>query len=196
MSRADAAVPWADGRWTNAPVAVRSAGEFLLVTAREESDAWRHTEYGFVHDTEHALLAPLGVGEAMEVDFLAAFDQEFDQAGIFVRATEEQWVKAGVEFADGALQAGAVVTNGRSDWSVAPVPEWHGKVVTIRASRSETAITLRIGVDGAELRLLRLLPFGADLQAEVGPLISAPTRAGLEVEFRAWRRGPADASLH
>jgi regulation of enolase protein 1 (concanavalin A-like superfamily) len=193
---ADVDIAWAEGRWTHEPLAVRTAGRSLFVKAQPESDAWRHTEYGFVHDTEHALLAPLGVGAAMEVDFVANFYQQFDQAGIFVRVGEELWLKAGVEFADGALQAGAVVTNVNSDWSVAPVPEWHGKTVTIRASRSATAITLRIGVDRADLRLLRLVPFDGLLAAHAGPLTCAPTRAGLEVEFRGWRRGPADASLH
>ena len=175
---------------------MREAGASLFVTAREESDAWRHTEYGFVHDSEHALVAPFAVGDAMEVDFVASFDQEFDQAGIFIRASEEIWTKAGLEYSDGVLQAGAVVTNVNSDWSVAPVPEWHGNVVTIRASRSQTAITLRIGVGGSDLRLLRLLPFNGELAAEAGPMMCGPTRAGLEVEFRQWRRGVADASLH
>ena len=35
------------------------------MTAAEGSDAWRPTAYGFVHDTEHALLAPLPVGAAI-----------------------------------------------------------------------------------------------------------------------------------
>ncbi len=184
------------GRWTHAPTSVRETADGWAATAAEGSDAWRHTEYGFVHDSEHALVAPFAPGEAMEVDFVAAFDRQFDQAGLFVRATDERWVKAGVEFADGALQAGCVVTDGRSDWSVAPVPEWNKRVVTVRASRSDDAITLRIAVDGAEFRLLRLVPFAAELVAEAGPFMCAPTRAGLEVEFRGWRRGPGDASLH
>lgn len=196
MSRADEPVPWAAGRWTNEPVTLRFAGESLFATARELSDAWRHTQYGFVHDTEHALVAPFAVGEAIEVDFLVDYDNQFDQAGVFVRAADDHWVKAGVEYSDGAPQAGAVVTAVRSDWSVAPVPDWFGRLVTVRVSRSDDALTFRIGLAGSELRLLRLVPFGGDLVAEAGPFLCAPTRAGLEVEFRGWRRGAADASLH
>ena len=48
-------VNWGDGRWTTEPESVAAAGDDLLVTAVEGSDAWRHTSYGFVHDTEHAL---------------------------------------------------------------------------------------------------------------------------------------------
>ena len=137
------AVPWSDGRWTTAPAGAREDGDGLLVTAVEGSDAWRTTAYGFVHDTEHALLAPLEPGTAMEVTFTGDFSAEFDQAGMFVRVDEENWTKAGVEFADGALQLGAVVTHRFSDWSVAPVPDWAGRPVTVRVSRAGDAIVVR-----------------------------------------------------
>ncbi|MFK4638089.1 hypothetical protein ABIA52_000978 [Paenarthrobacter histidinolovorans] len=113
---------WSCGEWTTRPAAVVEHGTDLLVTAAEGSDAWRVTSYGFVHDTEHALLAPLPLDSAMEVEFTAAFSQQFDQAGIFVRVSADHWVKAGVEFADGAAQLGAVVTDRFSDWSLAPGP--------------------------------------------------------------------------
>ena len=51
-------IRWGSGRWTHPPVAAVERGSDLLVTAAEGSDAWRTTSYGFVHDSEHALLAP------------------------------------------------------------------------------------------------------------------------------------------
>ncbi|MGD8193423.1 DUF1349 domain-containing protein [Herbiconiux sp. P18] len=189
-------LPWSAGRWTTAPTATEERDGDLLVTAVEGSDAWRHTSYGFVHDTEHALLAPFAVGTAVEVEFTAGFAAQFDQAGVFVRASEETWVKAGVEFADGQLQLGAVVTDGRSDWSVAPVPGWLGSRVLIRVSRGDDALTVRAAVDGGALHLVRLLPFAGGLEAEAGPLVCAPSRADLTVAFHAWRTTPADTALH
>ena len=51
-------LPWSAGSWTHRPVkAVERSGD-LVVTAAEGSDAWRLTSYGFIHDSEHALLAP------------------------------------------------------------------------------------------------------------------------------------------
>lgn len=102
-------IAWDAGTWTNDPQTVTET-DALEVTAIEGSDAWRHTAYGFVHDTEHALLAPLAVGEAMEVSFRAPWDGQFDQAGVFVRIDAEHWMKAGVEYADDHLGLGAVVT--------------------------------------------------------------------------------------
>jgi len=189
-------VPWSDGTWTAPPVAVAEEGPDLLVTAAEGSDAWRHTAYGFVHDDAHALLADLSHAAAVEVTFSAAFDEQFDQAGLVLRADEETWIKAGTEVSDGALQVGAVVTLGRSDWSVAPVADWAGRRVTVRASRAGDAVTVRARVDDEPFRLVRVAPFPADARVAAGPYCCAPTRAGLTVRFSRWATGPADAALH
>ena len=189
-------LPWSAGTWTTPPVAVDDEGATLRVTAAEGSDAWRVTSYGFVHDTEHALVAPFPAGSAMEVVFTADFDQQFDQAGLFVTAGADRWTKAGVEFADGHLQLGAVVTGPLSDWSVAPVDGWRGRRVRVRVSRAGDALTVRAGLDGEELRLVRVAPFPPDAEALAGPFTCAPTRAGLTVTFHAWAAGPADAALH
>lgn len=185
---------WSAGAWTHPPVSVVEDGPALEVVAAEGSDAWRHTAYGFVHDTEHALLAPLPVGRAVEVDLQTHFTGQFDQAGVFVRAGDEHWVKAGLEFADGALNLGAVVTLGRSDWSVAPV-DWNGRRVTVRVSRGPDALVVRARVDDEPFRLVRVAPF-PEGDAAAGPFLCAPTRAGFTARFLGWRVGAADASLH
>jgi len=187
---------WDEGRWTNPPAAVHQDGADLIVTAVAGSDAWRITSYGFTHDTEHALLVPFAAPGAMEVTFVAALPELYDQAGIFIRASDTLWIKAGVERADGLPQVGAVVTNQRSDWSLAPVPDWDGRLVTIRASRAGDAITLRARVDDEPFRLIRVVPLDPALALEAGPFTCAPTRAGLAVRFTSWATGDADAALH
>lgn len=186
----------ASGRWTHPPEDVDVAGDRVIVTAKKDSDAWRHTSYGFVHDSEHALLEPLSGSESVEVSFLLDYAEQFDQAGVFLRASDEEWIKAGVEAADGAPQVGAVVTHITSDWSAAPVPEWSGRVVTIRASRDGDAVTIRARVDDEPYRLVRVAHLDPDLAVEAGIFCASPTRAGLRVTFTGYRRGPADTSLH
>lgn len=132
----------------------------------------------------------------MEVSFTGDFVAEFDQAGAFVRVSDEEWIKSGVEFADGALQLGAVVTHRFSDWSVAPVPEWAGTHITVRVSRAGDAITVRARSGEEAFRLVRVAHLDPDAPAEAGPLVCAPTRAGLTVRFTSWTLGPADAALH
>ena len=190
---------WSAGRWTREPVAARVEGDDLVVGAAEGSDYWRTTHYGFVHDDGHGLLAEWPTDAAFEVTFDAStLTALYDQAGILLFAGDEQWVKAGLEVSDGVLHLGAVVTNGVSDWSMAPVPEWAGQLVTIRASRGGVAgdaVTLRARTETSGWRTLRVAPFTAGA-ASAGPMVCAPMRGDLEVRFTRWSLTPADVDLH
>lgn len=187
----------ADGHWTTEPARVTTTDDgALLVTAVEGSDAWRHTSYGFVHDTEHALLAPMPLRGAVEVTFVLDGTEQFDQAGVFLRVSGTSWIKAGVEVSDGVPQLGAVVTHGTSDWSVAPVPDWLGRPVTIRASRDGDAVTVRARVEDDAWRLVRVAHLDPAVEVEAGLFCAAPTRSGLTVRFTAVRSGAPDEALH
>lgn len=188
-------VSWDAGTWTNRPEAVRLDGTALVVTAAAYSDAWRETGYGFTHASENALLTPFREGAAVEVVFDVQFARQFDQAGVLLRAGDDLWVKAGVEMVDGAPQLGAVVTRGRSDWSVAPVRHWAGQRARVRLSWERGAVTVRAGLDSERLALVRLLPFEASAAA-AGPFCCSPTRGGLDVRFHSWTVGPPDIALH
>ncbi len=192
-------IPWSAGRWTNEPAGTAEVRNNLCVTCEPKSDAWRVTAYGFEADSEHALLGTFDYESAIEVVVTADFDGEFDQAGLFLKAGPEEWVKAGLEYSDGALQVGAVVTHGTSDWSVGPVPEWTGKKVRIRASWSKDAVTIRAGLDGEDLRLVRLLNWPQALETSAGPYACAPSREpgdDLTVTFHEWSVGAPDSSIH
>jgi uncharacterized protein len=189
------AIPWESGRWSRKPISADIEGANLIVEAADRSDWWRTTSYGFIHDDGHALLTEFPNDTAVEVSFILDYAEQFDQSGIFIFSDDQHWVKGGVEFCDGAPQLGAVVTDVKSDWSVAPVPQWFGKEVTIRASRSADAITLRAKCDG-DFQLLRLLPINQAASWFAGPMLCSPTRAGLEVRFTRWVSDDADSSLH
>lgn len=186
----------AHGTWSHTPAAARIDGEVLLVTAQEGSDAWRHTSYGFVHESEHALLAPLPSNAALEVTFVVDYTEQFDQAGLFLRSSETEWIKAGVEVSDGLPNIGAVVTHGSSDWSVAPVPGWSGHAVTLRASRAGDAVAIRARVDDEPFHLVRVAHFDPAAKIHAGLYCAAPTRTGLVVTFLDSKTTPADTSLH
>ena len=189
-------IDWTAGTWTTRPARTDVAPDGLRVTAVEGSDAWRTTSYGFVHDTEHALLVPFDLDTAMEVSFHLDFSAQFDQAGIFVKVDDATWTKTGIELSDGEESLGAVVTRGSSDWSLSPVPEWRGRHVTMRVSRSGDALTVRARVDDEAWRLVRVAPLDPDAVVTAGPMCCAPSRGDLTVHFTAWRTVAADASLH
>lgn len=166
------------------------------MSARPRSLRPRCAQRGGRVDAEHALLVPFPHGSAIEVEYTAACSEQFDQAGLFIRASDEEWVKAGTEYSDGQLNAGAVVTNGCSDWSLAQVTQWLGQRVLVRASWADDAITIRAGRVGESLRLLRVLPFTRDAHVAAGPMVCAPTRSGLTVRFHAARLTAPDGALH
>ncbi|MDC3377049.1 DUF1349 domain-containing protein [Candidatus Nanopelagicales bacterium] len=189
-------IPWPEGSWLNEPAALESIADDLVVTTADQSDFWNRTGYGFVHDNGHALLREFPAHTAMEVEFSAEWTHEFDQAGLFLYADSEHWVKAGVEFADSVLGLGAVVTAGTSDWSVGHVPEWMSARIRIRVSRTTDAITVRARAGDEPWRLVRLAPIDPTLTWSAGPLAASPSRAGLIVHFHAWEASDADTSLH
>lgn len=187
---------WREGTWRNPPSEVKGRGDVLEVSTADSTDMWRHTSYGFVHDSGHALLAPLADGEAMECDVEATYEHQFDQAGLIVFASPTHWIKCGIEYSDGVAQLGAVVTRGESDWSAAPVPQWSTGVTCFRVSRSADALTIRARRPGENWQLVRVAPIDATLTWQAGPYAASPTRAGLAVRFSRWRRGAADSALH
>jgi len=182
--------------WTTEPEHIAFDADAVVVTAVESSDAWRTTSYGFVRDTAHAALTPVGARWGLEVSFVLDYTGQFDQAGIFVRVSDTEWVKAGVEYSDGVPQVGAVVTHNTSDWSVAPVPEWQGREVTTRVSRDGDALTIRARVEDEPWRLVRVAYLDPAADASAGLYCCAPSRAGLSVKFTRVTLGEPDASLH
>jgi regulation of enolase protein 1 (concanavalin A-like superfamily) len=169
----------------------------LVVQAAEGSDYWERTLYGFQHASGHALLDEWPDDRAVEVSFeLSSFRELYDQAGLMLWHGPTSWIKAGVEMNDGVLHVGAVVTHGSSDWSLAPVPAWQQGVVTLRASWSKDAVIIRASANGEPWRLLRVAPFPYARNRQAGPFVCAPTRAGLQVTFTAWRHTPPDEDLH
>ena len=187
--------PLDQGEWLNPPIATTIDSSGLHLTTSLESDFWRETSYGFIHDTGHALLNDFPQDSAVELSWILNYDQQFDQAGLFIYCDESNWIKAGVEYADGAPQLGAVVTIGKSDWSVAPVESWMGKEVHLRVSQSGDAITIRAKSDG-DWKLVRLAPIDPTRKWKIGLHAASPTRAGLVASFTSIKFGPADSQLH
>lgn len=188
-------IAWSQGTWTRQPASVSELDGSLKFESIEASDWWRITSYGFIHNDGHALVTDFPNESAMEVSFILDYTEQFDQCGIFLTADDENWIKAGVEFCDGYPQVGAVVTRTTSDWSSARIAQWVGKEVTVRASRSGDAITIRAGI-GGDLQLVRVAPLTSTLTWKAGPMACAPTRAGLVTTITGWSIGDKDQELH
>ena len=170
-------------------------GKLTLVTAGD-TDFWRETYYGFVHDNGHALTLPVDDGFTAEVRVRADFRNKFDQAGMFLELDGERWLKCGVELTDGELFLSVVVTDRRSDWSVSQ-PFAGLTDFRLRMTVESGAIRIHASKDGDHWTMLRLATFPAAERYRVGVMACSPITGGLEVTFTDFRIGPASTEpLH
>ncbi len=182
MQRDTRAVAWESLSWTNPPTSSLAVDGRLDVVTADSKDFWRTTAYGFVHDDGHFLHVEMSGDFGIEVSLSGDFSGLYDHAGLMVRRDATTWLKAGVEFCDGALRASVVNTREVSDWSVGQPLEGAGPI-RVRLSRSDDAVNVRIGRVGMPLELVRVAPFVRDATISVGPMCCSPKRSGLKVTF-------------
>ena len=112
---------------------VADDGSTLTLAPPAKKDFWRRTFYEptMIKGDASALLCEVGAKEeaTLELTFSFVAVEQFDQCGAFVYIDETHWLKAGIEWADGAPRLSCVCCNVFSDWSVMP---WEGTAAKIR----------------------------------------------------------------
>ncbi|TAY66739.1 DUF1349 domain-containing protein [Rhizobium leguminosarum] len=179
-----------DGKWLNEPANWLANEGGLSLTTDEKTDFWRETHYGFTRDSGHFLGFPTADSFTAQIRVQGEFRTLYDQAGPMVRIDERRWVKTGVEFTDGEAFLSTVVTDGKSDWSVAQ-PFRELEDFRIRVTVANGAMRIQASRDGSFWPLLRLAPFPAVAHYEVGPTACTPERSGLTVRFSEFSVGAA-----
>lgn len=169
--------------WLNPPAKARHDAAGLHVTTGDQTDFWHGTYYGFQHHNGHFLHQPAPAEFSLETTLRADFSQQYDQAGLMIRADATQWVKCGIEFVGGTAFLAVVVTNGMSDWSQMPLPGFDGRL-RLRLTRVRDAVWVQYLAEGV-WKMLRLAYFPPGLAVDAGVMCCSPSRAGLEVVFEA-----------
>lgn len=179
----------ADWSWLNPPAAWQPGEDSLEITSAPDTDFWVDTHYGYSRDSGHALLRPVPQTFALRCSFAGDYRDQYDQAGLMLRADDKNWIKTGIEYVDGEYQLSAVVTRDVSDWNVVPLarishPAPTPATVTVEMHREGDAVTLRYAVAGSEPdTLLRLAYFPPQAAAEAGPMCASPTGSGFTSRF-------------
>jgi regulation of enolase protein 1 (concanavalin A-like superfamily) len=185
-----------DGHWLNPPPSWSIEAGRLNAVSGEKTDFWQKTFYGFERDDGHFLAIDASEAFTASVHVSGKFEHLYDQAGLMLRVDHETWIKTGVEFTDGALHLGAVVTKGASDWSVT-LPEEPIEEFWLRLTAKDHAVRIQYSLDAKTWPLLRLAAFPTDGKLRVGPMFCSPERAGLAVAFDQFELGPAiETDLH
>lgn len=179
---------WTALSWMHPPAETRVQGTALQVTTGDKGDFWHDTFYGFRHHDGHFLHGAAAGDFTAELRFRADFQAQYDQAGLMLRADETHWIKCGIEYVGGLAYLAVVVTNGKSDWSQMPAPQFSGHL-DLRLTRCRDAVWVQYRV--AEYwKMLRLAYFPPDLPVQVGPMCCSPSRAGLVVTFERYALTP------
>jgi uncharacterized protein len=173
-------------RWLNEPPSWQGDDARLAVRTGPKTDFWQRTHYGFVRDDGHALLRAVDGDFVAEVGIEGRYREQYDQAGLIVRASATHWVKAGIEYVDGAQLASVVVTREYSDWSTSRLdepPERFG----VRVTKEGPTVTVEgSGDGGATWQLMRLAWLGDHPTLEVGPMCASPDGTGFDVTFHGF----------
>jgi uncharacterized protein len=164
-------------RWVAEPVSFGTEDDSLTWRCAGMTDFWRLTEgHPPKHDGQ-AFVVPIEGDFWFEARFEATLAELYDQAGIFVEANEERWLKLGVEL-DGDFWLSAVHTRGESDWSREPAP---GLPIRVAVERRSDSVFCSVHLDGT-WRVFRVLHLPGPVA--VGPYACAPRGGGFEASMR------------
>lgn len=131
-----------------------------------------------------------------QVRILADFSKLYDQAGVMLLTDKDHWLKAGIEYNDGAPAIGSVLTLGHSDWATGPFPGCANSF-WMRLTRKGDYLRLQYSTDGKSWPLLRLAHFPVGKKCTVGVMCCTPQRCRLSVGFENISlSGALDRELH
>lgn len=187
-----------DMAWTNEPAHWTWDDGRLLVTTSANTDYWSRTFYGFIRASGHFFHREVAGDFSARVRVSAGYEALYDQAGLMLLADADNWVKAGIEYTDGAMHVSTVVTrDGYSDWSQQPVPERARDGIELRVTRHEEALRVQYRLPGESWRMIRLAMLPMHNTVQIGMMCCTPERAGLEVSFDTFEVGaPIARELH
>jgi hypothetical protein len=178
--------------WHSEPPQWSAEGKTIKVRTGKNTDFWRRTFYGFVRDDGHFYSQTASDDFSAEVSVSGKYEFLYDQAGLMLRVDGRNWLKAGVEFTDGAMHFCVVITReDYSDWSLVRLGDLARENFQIRLTRHAEALRVQYREAGKPWQLARLgyLPMPNDVH--VGIMCCTPEREGFEVEFKDFNVGPA-----
>lgn len=182
--------------WLNEPPEWRMDEAGLELVTGERTDFWQDTYYGFHRDDGHMYGCRVNGDFSAVVTFEGEYQTLYDQAGLMMRVDENNWLKAGVEFSDGATNFSVVVTRTRSDWSVVNVPGVEGPQ-QLRLTRIGGAVLVHFCNAHGRWTLLRLADFPGGSEVVLGPMACSPQRVGFRARFTRFSvEVPVENPLH
>ena len=168
-------------KWLNEPASWTHENDIMRFTPDPNTDFWRLTLCGEIHDNGHFYFETVAGDFSAEVRLKGDYHELYDQSGLMVRLDETCWMKCGVEYVEDKWNVSAVVTRGWSDWSMIALP---GRdPVSIRIKRQGSAFEAYYSINGNNYTLYRHAFLTDAAALDVGLMVASPTGQGFTARF-------------
>lgn len=182
-----------DLKWRSPPPDWRVDGDRLTVVTGKDTDFWNKTFYGFTRKDGHLFYREIEGDFSAEVTLHAKFDTLYDQLGLMVRASDDTWLKTGLEYSDDQAQVSTVLTRGGwSDWSTSAATMDEVRAgLRVRLTRHGDVVRVQKQDRSGAWHMVRLGHLDLPAKADVGLMCCSPERTGFQAVFSDFRIGPA-----
>jgi hypothetical protein len=157
----------------------------LLLTSETNTDFWQKTHYGFSADNGHFLQQKLTGNFQISTRISVNYLNQYDQAGLMVRISEDCWIKTAIEFEpEEENKLGAVVTRfGYSDWSTQNISkEVEDFKLRLTRQGSDYIVESSIG-DNHSWEQLRMFHLEDQEEVSAGVYACSPKKGGFTAQF-------------
>lgn len=169
--------------WFNEPNAWKIIDEdSFSMSVTPQTDYWRMTHYGFTVDDGPFFYKTLGGEFEMGVKITGQYRSRYDQMGLMVRIDEQTWIKTGIEFVNEKMNLSAVVTIGKSDWSIIEMDD-KPESVWLKIIRRLDSMSIYYSLDGKDYTMMRLAPFPDNKPIMAGITAASPDGDGFDALF-------------
>ena len=177
-----------DIQYSEDPTAIRSF-ERLKVHAEPHTGFWRKTHFGFISDNGHFIYDRISGDFEVSVAVVGKCTSLYDQGGLMVRESPENWVKVCKENFDGAQIIATVVTKDYSDLSTLSLPrEEPPEVVYFKFVIKKGSFEIFHSLNGTDFAMNRIGFLSSDLELQVGIMCASPaSEEGFDIEFRDFK---------
>ena len=184
----------ADLKWENEPPNWSLSKKGLEIFPMAKTDLWQRTHYGIQADNGHFLKTTVENSRfTLTTRVSYQGKNEFDQAGLMIRISPDNWIKTSVEFQPGRPdKLGAVVTNlGFSDWSCQAFDNPGNEIILrIRAKRPDFLIEYSLPEKPDSWTLIRIAHLHEDAPGspiQAGIYCCSPVDEGFLANFDSLR---------
>lgn len=185
-------------RWLNEPPEWQSDGGRLTLRTGPGTDFWRATLVDYIKDSGHFYYEPVSGDFVATVRILGEYRDQYDQAGLFVRVDEQNWMKCGIEIVndvwardykvDGSahLIMAGLTTHGWSEWSTLPQLPENPDHLWMRVIRDGSTLFVDWSFDGTDYSVLKLFAFPGAGELMVGRYAASPSGDGFDASFDSY----------